>query len=406
MKICYLHQYFCTPEMAGGTRSYEFARRLVRDGHEVHVLTSRTDTVAPRGWVVEGYEGITVHWYGNPYNNKMRPGQRVWSFLRFSMASTARALRVNSQVNLATSTPLTIAIPAMVVRATRRTPYVFEVRDLWPEMPIAVGVLRHPVLIWMARFLERQAYRHASRIIALSPGMADGVIRVDARPAVVTTIPNSCDPSMHEARPEAIADIRACRDWLGDRPLVVYAGTLGKLNNVGYLAQLARAVMDVDSEIRFLVVGDGAESDRIRSFASDMGVLGRNFFMEPSMPKSSIPALMGAADLACALFAPIPQMEINSSNKFFDALASGTPVLINYGGWHRDLLKASGAGLALEGQYPGPEQAREVVALLRDPEASTYAAEEALALSAQFDRELLYERFESTLLTASGVGGE
>jgi glycosyltransferase involved in cell wall biosynthesis len=402
MKIAYLHQYFCTPQMSGGTRSYEFARRLAGEGHEVHVVTTRQDGTGS-GWDIEEVDGIFVHWLANRYNNRMGVLRRVWSFLAFSAHAAARTVKLDADVNLATSTPLTIAVPALVGRIARRTPYVFEVRDLWPEMPIAVGLLRNRCAIRMARLLERAAYKGATRIVALSPGMARGVIDVDGRPDVVAMIPNSCDSMMADATVEQVSRFRTDRPWLQDRPLVVYAGTLGVLNNVDYLVDLAALVKRIDKDVRFLVVGDGARKGAIEARARSRGVLGETFFIEAPIAKAEVPTLMGAADVACALFAPIVEMEKNSSNKFFDGLASGTPVLVNYGGWHRELIKSHGAGLAFQSE-PSEDEAFALVRMVRDDRARLEAAAAARVLAAAFDRDVLFQKFRDTLVDAGARG--
>jgi hypothetical protein len=155
MRIVYLHQYFVTPDMSGGTRSFEMAKRLVRAGHEVHMITSEQgDRVSGRAWRVTDEHGITVHWTSVPYSNYMGIRQRLGAFVRFAWRASARATRLGGDVIFATSTPLTISVPALVASTLRRRPFVFEVRDLWPEVPIAIGALTNPLAIRLARALE------------------------------------------------------------------------------------------------------------------------------------------------------------------------------------------------------------------------------------------------------------
>ncbi len=142
MRIIYLHQYFNTPEMAGGTRSYEMARRLVAAGHRVDLVTTWRDRTEKKSWFVTEEAGIVVHWLPLPYSNQMNYRQRMKSFIRFAWASSRRAAGFKGDVVFATSTPLTIAFPGLYAAVRRRIPLVFEVRDLWPEVPIAMGVFR------------------------------------------------------------------------------------------------------------------------------------------------------------------------------------------------------------------------------------------------------------------------
>src|SRR5690606_33152003 len=178
MRIIYLHQYFNTLDMPGGTRSYEMARKLVAAGHEVHMVTSwRNDDGRPAGWFQTDEAGIRVHWLPVPYSNHMSYLQRVLAFFRFAFLSLGKAKELNGDVVFATSTPLTIALPAVLAARSKKIPLVFVVRDLWPELPVAMVALRNPMLKWLATRLEKWAYYNSEAIIALSPGMKQGVIR-------------------------------------------------------------------------------------------------------------------------------------------------------------------------------------------------------------------------------------
>ena len=348
MRIIYLHQYFNTPEMAGGTRSYEMARRMVAAGHQVHMITSyREGDSQQAGWFETMEAGIHVHWYPVPYSNHMSFGQRIKAFLSFALAARGKCVELDGDVIFATSTPLTIALPAVPAARKKRIPMVFEVRDLWPEMPIAVGALNNPVLRFVARKLEHWAYRNAEAVVALSPGMKEGVVRTGYSAERVAIIPNSSDNSEFQYNSAAAVHFRAERDWLGDKPLLVYTGAFGPTNGVGYMVGLAKELKALNSDIRILLVGDGAERDMIISEADKLGVLGVNLFVEDKLPKRRIPALLSAATMATALFVDLPEMRPNSANKFFDALASGTPIMLNYGGWMHELVGQHGCGLAM-----------------------------------------------------------
>jgi glycosyltransferase involved in cell wall biosynthesis len=348
MKIIYLHQYFNTPEMSGGTRSYEMARRFVQKGHSVHMLTSRRDynSHSP-GWEVTNEAGIVVHWYSVPYSNHMGFFARVKAFLAFAYAARKRLNDIDGDIIFATSTPLTIALPAVPAAKKNKIPMVFEVRDLWPEMPIAMGALRNPLLRYAARWLERWAYKNSAAVIALSPGMKEGVVATGYPANRVAVIPNSSDNNEFSYNATDAQFFRSQRNWLGDKPLLVYTGTFGKVNGVDYMVDLAIALLKRGSDIQILLVGDGSELERIKQLSEQAGVLGKNLYIENPLPKKDIPALLSAATLASALFIDLPEMRPNSANKFFDSLASGTPVLLNYGGWMHDLVTSNECGLLM-----------------------------------------------------------
>src|SRR5690606_26520793 len=145
------------------------------------------------------------------------------------------------------------AIPAVLGSRRLRVPMVFEVRDLWPEVPIAMGALDFPLAKYLARTLERWAYAHSARIIGLSPGMCAGIARTGYPPGRIDCIPNSADTDLFDVPADEGLRFRRGRPWLAGRPLVVYAGTLGKVNGVGYLAEMAAAMESLDPDVRFLV---------------------------------------------------------------------------------------------------------------------------------------------------------
>jgi len=349
LKIIYLHQYFNTPSMSGGTRSYEMARRLVKMGHEVHILTSYRDHCATSGWFVTNEDGINIHWFPISYSNKYSDLQRIMAFLKFLIVATHRGRALTADLVFATSTPLTIAIPGYLISRRLSVPMVFEVRDLWPTLPIAIGSLRNPVLRWLAFKLERFAYVNSKHVVALSDGMKDGVVASGYNPEKVHVIPNSCDLDFFSVSDdgEASSRFRAENNIPGNAKLIIYCGTFGRINGVDYLVDLASSLSDVP-DLYFLAIGEGAEFDNVAELAGLRGVLNKNFRLLPSVSKAEMPSILAAADLATSLFIPLKEMEANSANKFFDALAAGLPVLLNYGGWQSKLLVDNEAGLQLD----------------------------------------------------------
>src|SRR3954471_9248097 len=234
MRIVYLHQYFRTPDMSGGTRSYEWAARLAARGHEVHVVTS--DSTGDRQLPTRPLKNVQVHWISVPYDNGMSPRERLWAFLKFAALASRRARRLDPDLVVATSTPLTIILPALAAIWRRSVPLLFEVRDLWPEIPIAMGALRDPVSRDLAGQLERIAYRHATRVVALSPEMAAGVEAAGFPASAIHLVPNASDEALfrHPKLSDEASAFRDAREWLKDRPLVVYAGALGRANDVSF----------------------------------------------------------------------------------------------------------------------------------------------------------------------------
>jgi glycosyltransferase involved in cell wall biosynthesis len=346
MRIVYIHQYYCNPRMTGGIRSYEQARRLVERGHTVDVITTDIGEGAQRR--VTDDDGITVHWYPVPYSNSMSYARRLRAFAEFMVLAAAKAARLKADLVFATSTPLTVAVPGVVAAKLRRVPFVFEVRDLWPEVPIEMGALRNPLARRLAGGLATFAYRNAAEVIALSPGMAAGVAA--RRPATrITMIPNAADMAMFEGvRPDAVQRFRQENRWLGDRPLIVYTGALGAVNGVEYLVRAARRMREVDPDVQVLIVGHGKEWESTKALAASSGLLDVSVHMWEKVPKADLPVILGAATMSSSFVRPIRALWDNSANKFFDALAAARPIAVNYGGWQADLLRETGAGLVLD----------------------------------------------------------
>ena len=407
MKIIYLHQYFNTLEMSGGTRSYEMARRLVAGGHEVHMVTSwRGDAERSSDWFMTEEAGIKVHWLPVPYSNHMSYRERISAFFRFAFLSMSKAKKLDGDVIFATSTPLTIAIPAVFAARRNKIPVVFEVRDLWPELPIAMGALRNPIFKRAAQRLEDWAYRNSEAVIALSPGMKAGVVRNGYPVKRVAVIPNSSDNNELVYNQAAATAFRSSRGWLQSRPLLLYGGTFGRINGVGFMVDLAKELLSVNPEIRVLLVGDGQEKHKIQEQARSAGVLNVNLFIENSLPKRDIPALLSATTIASSLFIDLPEMQPNSANKFFDALASGTPILLNYGGWQHELVEAKGCGLAMW-RKPIKLVAQEVAKKIVDEIWLEHAGRAARELAETvFDRDRLAVQFAEVITAAAERKGQ
>ena len=389
MKIIYLHQYFNTPKMSGGTRSYEMARRMVAKGHEVHMITTDREISANMGdWEEEIIDGITIHWLGVPYDNKMSFFERVKAFFIFAFKAGSKAIFLDGDIIFATSTPLTIAIPAIQAKKKLKIPMIFEVRDLWPEVPIAIGILRNPIFKYLAKQLELYAYRNAEQVIALSPGMSEGVAKTGYPIENIHIIPNSSDISFFQLNKKLKIGLQNKYKWnVGDK-IIIYTGTLGEINGVEYLVDIANEFIEINNKVKFLIVGDGIEEQAIRNKAKIYNCLDNNLFLINQLPKNKMPGLYNLSTIATSLFIPLKEMEANSANKFFDTLAAGKPIVINYGGWQKDLIEKHNIGLVLA--RDPKVAANELNELLLNDELLNTKGKNALALAkSEFSRDKL-----------------
>jgi len=340
--ILYLHQYFALPAGSTGTRSYELARRWVAAGHSVTVICGRGDICGLPDQSSFEIEGIRVEVVGAVYSQKLGFWGRIWAFLYFMTACFFKGLGIrNADVVYATSTPLTIGVPAMLLKWCRRIPFVFEVRDQWPEIPIAMGYIRNPLLKKLLLCLERRIYISSSAVVALSPGMADGIRQVLGnveRPIQIA--PNSADIDLF--RPDM--DGSAVRQQMGwqDKFIVMHFGTMGHANGLDFLIGAAARCTDYP-DILFVLIGSGRQKERLARSAENLKL--KNIVFIDNKPKLELPHWVAACDVSTVIFADYPILEHNSANKFFDSLAAGKPVLLNYSGWQREILESRNAGL-------------------------------------------------------------
>lgn len=353
MKILYLHQHFALRSGSAGTRSFEFARLLASRGHEVTVVCGRSYRSGlpqlERG-LIHKFERSGFHiWQLNvDYDQKMGFTKRILVFIWFMLLSSwVACFKRDVDVVYAASTPLTIAVPALMASFLRGRKFVFEVRDLWPEIPIGLGVLRNPLLIFVARQLERLAYRRAEHVVALSPGMKEGVMRQGIPAGKVSTIPNSSDNDLFDVPASAGVAFREKHKLPLDLPLVVYTGAFGRVNELSYLVHLADWIKRRGERVGFLLVGAGREFRPVKQLARELGLLNECVWLMEAMPRQEIPVVLSAATVMTSTVTDNPVLWHNSANKFFDALAASRPMVINHCGWQADLLEETGAGLAL-----------------------------------------------------------
>lgn len=384
------------------TRAYEFARRLNTMGHEVTIVTSAAhlpekykDLTRTTRVNIEGVNAIIIP---VPYSNYMSFSRRIRAFIQFAVLAIWTSARTPADVVFASSSPLTICIPAIAASLWQRIPMVFEVRDLWPELPIAVGALRNPIARFVAESMEWIAYHWSRHVVALSPGMAEGVQRRGIPSEQISVIPNSCDVDLFDIPESAGASIREGLGLRAGQPLIVYTGTFGLMNDVGFLVKVAYAAQEIAPDLHFLLIGSGAQFELVTEVARALGVLNKNVTVWKPLPKNEMPNVLAAATIATSLFLPIREMWNNSANKFFDALAAGKPIAINYGGWQAEILRATGAGI----QIPATDYrqaAQELAAFAKDGAAldRAQAAAHDLAYN-KFNRNLMAERLEQVLV--------
>jgi len=382
--------------MSGGVRSYDIAHYLVENGHTVHMITSMRDLSDKDRWSFTNENGINVHWLSMSYSNKFSFLKRLKAFFLFAVYSAKKGSSLDGDIIYASSAPLTIAIPALYISWKKSIPIVFEVRDLWPAVPIAMGVLKNPFLKYLAKNLEKYIYKKSKAVIALSEGMKNGVVDAGYDENKVFVIPNFSNNEMFNSDLTG-GKFQVKRKWLKNSPLLVYTGTFGLVNGVSFLVDIAEQLIFLNSNVKILLLGHGIEFESVKSYAIEKNVLNTNLFIEPSINKEELPEVLSAASLASNLVIDVPELWNNSANKFFDALASGTPVLINGSGWQADLINKTNTGIVTYG-LSIEQSAKAVNDFLNNEDLLKESSINALNLSKEFfDKDKLVMQVEEVL---------
>lgn len=400
MKVLYFHQHFSTPRGSTGIRSYEMAQRLLKRGHQVVMVCGsygggETGLDAPfeRGMRRGMVAGIDVVEFDLSYSNRDGFLKRAMTFVQFALRSVGLVFSEKYDLVFATTTPLTAGIPGIVARWFRWKPFVFEVRDLWPELPKAMGVIKNPVVLAVMSVLEWTSYRSANRAIGLSPGIVKGIERTGVAPERIGMVPNGCDLGIFSAtvepwRPEGVRETDL---------MAVFAGTHGIANGLDAVLDAAMELKKRGREdIKLVLVGQGKLKPQLEARAAREGL--SNVVFHPPVNKAKLAGLMASTDIGMQILANVPAFYYGTSpNKFFDYIAAGLPVLNNYPGWLADMIAEHGCGVAVPPDNPAAfTDALESLAGRRDDLRAMGERAKALAESS-FDRAKLADQWVTWL---------
>jgi glycosyltransferase involved in cell wall biosynthesis len=396
MKVLYFHQHFSTPKGSVGIRSYKMARRLLSRGHQVTMVCGsygggETGLSMPfaRGRRRGLVDGIEIIEFDLAYSNSDGLFKRAFTFLKFAAHSIGLAFTERYDVLFATTTPLTAGIPGIFARWLRGKPFVFEVRDLWPELPRAMGVIKNPVVLWAMGVLEWASYRSAHRAIGLSPGIVEGIAHRGVPRERIALVPNGCDLAIFSdaADPWRPEQVRATD------LLAVFAGTHGVANGLQALLDAAVELKRRGrNDIKLLLIGNGKLKPGLQTRAQREGLT--NVVFHDPVNKVRLAGLMAATDVGIQCLANVPAFYYGTSpNKFFDYIAAGLPVLNNYPGWLAEMITRHQCGFAVPPDSPAAfADALEQAA--GDRSALKAMGKRGLFLAQQeFDRSLLSDRW-------------
>jgi glycosyltransferase involved in cell wall biosynthesis len=320
------------------------------------------------------------------------------AFISFMLSSFFIGLQ-HRDVDLVwgTSPPIFQGVTAWALAGLKGAPFLFEVRDLWPEFAVAVGVLRSRPLIRASEWLEGFLYRQADCVIINSPGFLK---HVKARGAGrVELIPNGADPAMFRSKADATAFRRL--HGLEGKFIVVYAGAHGMSNDLGLLLDAARLLQETAFQI--VLVGDGKEKPALMRRSGELGLQNTTFV--PAVPKRDMPSVLAAADACVAILKPVKAYKTTYPNKVFDYMAAGKPVLLAIDGVIREVVEQAGCGLFV---CPGDPiaLADAIRHLAADPErAHGMGARGKAYLESMFNREQIARRLLNVIKSMAAERG-
>ena len=350
MRILYFHQHFSTPLGSAGIRSYEMARRLIHQGHQVTMVCGSygggdTGLNMPffKGKRVGKVDGIDIVEFDLAYSNADGFVKRSMLFVKFALKSIGVAFTHQYDVVFATTTPLTAGIPGVFARWLRGKSFVFEVRDLWPELPKQMGVITNPIILAAMSCLEWVSYHSAHRCIGLSPGIVEGIKKRGVKEHKIQLVPNGCDLSIFAQeltpwRPDGVGE---------DDLMAIFTGTHGMANGLDAALDAAAELKKRGrGDIKIVLMGQGKMKAKLQHRA-EAESLTNIIFHEP-VNKEKLAQLMAGADIGLQLLANIPAFYFGTSpNKFFDYISAGLPVLNNYPGWLATMISDNDCGYSV-----------------------------------------------------------
>jgi len=313
------------------------AKGMVETGMEVDMITAHNEDY----YDLKIIDGIRVHYLPVPYDNTFGFIKRGSSFLKFvSQGKNLIQKLPRPDLFYISSTPLTTGLLGLWAKRKYAVPYIFEVRDLWPEAPIQMGAVSNPFLKKILYRLEEKLYKNALKIVALSPGIKNYIEEKTLKEKVFL-IPNFAD----------VEFFTPSKKPKEGKFTISYAGAIGKVNALEEFIELALLAQQKARDWQFIMMGKGASLPDLVQKASALGL--KNILFEPFGNKEKVKQVLQKSDMVYISFAHLPVLKTNSPNKFFDALAMGKPLIVNHKGWVQELIHSHRLGIYYNAKHPG-----------------------------------------------------
>jgi len=401
MRILFISNTFPPERNAGAVRTYAHCRRWVEMGHSVTVITGPPNY--PDGVLYPGYrnrwlsreelDGIRIirTWMFLAANRGF--GRRILNYLSFMVTAIfASFFAPRCDVVIGTSPQFLVAVAAWVAAVTRRCPFVFEVRDLWPEAIVAVGAMRGGRAISLLHSLARFLYRQATCVVALTHAFREALIEYGVDPARIVVITNGVD--LKQFRPGPRQNSVRQELGLGDRFVASYIGTLGMAHGLETVLDAAEQLRDRD-DIRFLIIGNGADSDHLAEEHRRRGL--KNVLLLRGQPHHRMPEFLAASDVSLVLLRKTDLFKTVLPSKMFEAMGAARPIILGVQGEAAEILRAAECGVLVEPENAA-QLAEAVKRLQADPDRCRQLGENGRAFAERFyNRDGLAQEYEETL---------
>lgn len=379
MRILLVHQHFSTPEQGGAIRSFHLASFLQQDGHEVIVITRRNGIKHPEIKKINGFE---VHYLPVEYANEMSFVKRFPAYLSFVIKTKRYLKTLSSQhfdLSYCISTPLTSGIIGLWLKKKYGVPFIFEVGDLWPDAPIAIKAIWFPPTKFFLKRLERWIYNHAKSIVGLSPPIAE-TIRKRTK-TTVHYIPNMADTGYFDFHPKEPGPFT-----------IVYFGTIGRANKLEFMLKVARESIIAELPLQFKIMGSGARLEAIKRKATELDL--HNFEFLPTSNRKAVRELLNHSDAVYVSYKDLEILKTGSPNKFFDGLAAGKLMILNFSGWLGRFVEQFKCGFTYAPEQP-EAFVRQILPYVKDHDLLRQAQANARSLA---EEEFALKKWKSEFL--------
>ena len=390
MKVLLLHQHFNTPEKGGAIRSYYLAKALVDAGIETLVITAHNE----KKYKTEDIEGIEVHYLPIAYDNRFGFVARSSSFLKYAWGAIGLASKFK-EINYcyAISVPLTVGLAAMWIKNKENIPYIFEVGDLWPDAPIQMGFVKNYFFQQALYGLEKSIYQSAESVVALSPAIKSAIEK-KVPGKTIHLVPNMADTDFY--KPELKKPALEEKYDVKNKFVVSYIGAVGVANGLDYFIECANTCRKAELPIQFLICGEGALLERLKGNAKHLGL--QNVSFVDFTNRKGVQKLMNITDAAFVCYKNVPILETGSPNKYFDGLAAGKLIVINFGGWIKKEIEETRCGIYVDPLQP-TDFVKKIKPFVSDQKLLLQYQESARALGERkYSRRFLSEVFSKIFL--------